>query len=65
MTPKPIVRVFQGENTSKAFAIEDGTTFKDLHRSMVQKLELSESEGKFWEITERWGDEGKISFPLI
>lgn len=27
---------------------------------MVQKLELSESEGKFFEVVEKWGDEGKI-----
>jgi hypothetical protein len=32
---------------------------------MVQKIELSESEGKFWEITERWGDEGKLSSLIL
>ena len=52
--------MYQGENTSKAFAIDEKTTISTLHRFMVQKLELSESEGKFFEVVEKWGDEGKI-----
>ncbi len=58
LTPKPIIRVYIQEHTSKAFAIEDNTTVGDLQRMMIQKLELAESEGKFFDVVEIWGDDG-------
>jgi hypothetical protein len=52
--------VFINQHTAKAFAIEDNTTVKMLHAMMISKLELAESEGKFFEIVERWGEERKL-----